>query len=42
MEAPIKFITVLHNIIKGQKVSTGPQRYRMKNDILLGEALKVF
>ena len=39
---PPKFVTLLHNIIRGQDLSTGPQKSGMTRNIVIFEALRVF
>ena len=41
-EALLKFIVVLHKVIKRQELSTGPQKYGMACNLLLGDSLWVF
>ena len=42
LQALLRFLTILQNIIKGQILTTGMKMYAMENDILAGEALPVF
>ena len=35
-------MTIFNKIIKGQDLSTGPQKYGMTQNILFGESLRVF
>ena len=42
LEALHNFITVLQYIIKVQDLSTGPQKYEITCNLLLGESLRVF
>ena len=41
-EALLKFVTLLHNIIRDQDLSTGPQKSGMTRNIVIFEALRVF
>ena len=41
-EALLKFVTLLHNIIRGQDLSTGPQKSGMTRNMVIFEALRVF
>ena len=38
----LKFATILHKIIRGQDLSTGPQTFGMTQNLVVGEALQVF
>ena len=41
-EALLKFVTILHKIIRGQDLSTGPQKFGMTQNLVVGEDLRVF
>ena len=41
-EALLKFVTIIHKIIRGQDLSTGSQKFGMTQNLVVGEALKVF
>ena len=38
----LKFVTLLNNIIRGQDLSTGPQKFGMTRNLVIGESLRVF
>ena len=42
IEALLKFLTILLKIITGQDLSTGPQKYSMTWNLVVGEALRLF
>ena len=37
----MRFLTLLHKIVTGQSLNTGPKMYTMAKNILSGEALRV-
>ena len=41
-EVLLKFVTILHKIIRGQDLSTGPQKFGMTWNLVVVEALRVF
>ena len=41
-EVLLKFFTILHKIIRGQDLSTGPQKFGMTWNLVVVEALRVF
>ena len=41
-EALLKFVTLLHNIIRGHDLSTGTQKFGMMWNLVVGESLQVF
>ena len=41
-EALLKFVSLLQNIIRGQDLSTGSQKFGITGKLVLGEALQVF
>ena len=41
-EALLKFLMMLKNIIKGQDLSTGSQKYRISHNIMFREYLQTF
>ena len=41
-EALLKFVTILHNIIRGQDLSTEPQKFGMTRNLVIKEELRVF
>ena len=41
-EALLKFVTLLQNIIRGQDLSTRHQQFGMIQNLVIGEALRVF
>ena len=41
-EALLKFIALIHKIIRGQYLSTGPQNFGMTWNLVVEEALRVF
>ena len=41
-DALLKFLTLLHKIIRDQDLSTGPQRFGMTSNLVDGEAMWVF
>ena len=41
-EALLNFVILLKNIIRGQDLSTGPQKFGMTRKLVTGEALRVF
>ena len=42
IEATLKFFNILHKIIRGQDLSTGPQTFGMTRNLVIGESLQVF
>ena len=42
IEALLKFVTILHKIIRGQDLSKGSQKFRMMQNLFVGVALQVF
>ena len=38
-EALLKFVTLLHNIIRGKYLSMGPQKIGITRNLVIGEAL---
>ena len=40
--ANLNFVTILQSTIKGQYLSTGPQNFGMTENLVVGEALRVF
>ena len=38
----LKFVTIHHNIIRGQYLSTGTQKFGMTRNLFVGEYLQVF
>ena len=38
-EALLKFVTFLHNIIRVQDLSTGPQKFGMTRNLVVGKAI---
>ena len=42
LEALLKFVTILNKIIKVYDRSTGPQKYEVTQDLVIGEDLQVF
>ena len=38
-ESLLKFVTILNNTIKGQDLYTGPHKYGMNRNIVVGESL---
>ena len=41
-KALLKFVTIIHNIIKGQDLSAGPQKFGMTQNLVVGEADRRF
>ena len=41
-ESLLKFVTILHKIIRGQYLSMGPQKFGMVRNLVVIEALRVF
>ena len=41
-DALLKFFTILHKIVRFQDLSTGPQKYSMTWNLVVGEALRLF
>ena len=41
-EALLKFVTLLHKIIQGQDLSTGPPKFDITRNLVVGEAVQVF
>ena len=41
-EALLNFFTLLHKIIQGQDLSTGPQNFGVTSNLVIVEALRVF
>ena len=41
-EVFLKFMTLLHKIIRCQELSTVPQKFVMTRNLVMGEALRVF
>ena len=41
-DALLKFFTILHKIVRFQDLSTGPQKFGMTRNLVVGEALQVF
>ena len=41
-EALLKFFPILNKIIWGQELSTGPQKFGMTRNLVIGESLQVF
>ena len=41
-EALLKFVTIIHKIIRGQDLYTGPQKFGMTWDLVVGEVPQVF
>ena len=41
-EALLKFVTILHRIIRGQDLFTGSQKFGMTWNLVFGEALRLF
>ena len=41
-EALLKFITLLHKIVRGQDLSTGPHKFGMTRNLVVRESLRVF
>ena len=42
LEELLRFLTILQNIIKGQILTTGPNKYKILKNLLAGESLQVF
>ena len=38
-ESLLKFVTILNNIVKGQDLSTGPQKYGMTQNLVIADYL---
>ena len=38
-KALLNFVTILHNIIRGQYLSTGPQKFVMTHNLVVVESL---
>ena len=41
-ETLLKFFTIIHKIIRGKDLSTGPQKFGMTQNLVVGESLRVF
>ena len=41
-KALLKFVTILHKIIRGQDLSTGPQKFGLTRNLVIGEAMQLF
>ena len=41
-ESLLEFVTLLHNIIRGHNLSTGPQKFGKTSNLIIGEVLGVF
>ena len=41
-EALLKFVTLIHKIIRGQDLSMGPQKFGMTRNLVFGEVPRVF
>ena len=38
----LKFVTIVHKIIRGQDLSTAPQKIGITQNLVVGESLRVF